>query len=367
MSCGQIKILQVMPEFGVAGAEIMCENLCKQLYNRGFHIVIVSLYDLHTSVTSRIEKYGIPIIYLQKKGGLDLSLINKLKKIMFNEEIDIVHTHRYTMQYAYPAALLAGVKPCVHTVHNMAKQEVNLPRRLFASLLYKTGKVTPIGISPLVQKSISREYGLSCNKIPMIYNGIDLNQCFLKSDYSTNGIFQFVHVGRFSYQKNHMMMIQAMNILKEKGINCHMNFVGDGELMNDCKKTVGDLGLNRNITFWGIQDDVHSILYASDCFVLPSRYEGMPVSLIEAMGTGLPVIVTNVGGMPDMIENDISGLIVDSSVSELTNAMIKIINDVSYREQLGKNAKVKSNAYSSEKMADEYIKVYDSLLKNNYD
>ena len=126
-------ILQVMPEFGLAGAETMCENLIYELMSTGdYRIVVASLYNFHSPITERLEDKGIKVYYLDKTQGADFSIINRLVKIMKQEQIDIVHTHRYVMQYAIPAAIWAGVKIRIHTIHNIAQKEVDSLRQKFA-------------------------------------------------------------------------------------------------------------------------------------------------------------------------------------------------------------------------------------------
>lgn len=358
-----IRILQIMPEFGLAGAEIMCENLCTQIHGlNGFSIIVVSLYRLPSPITERLRNKGIKVIFLDKKKGLDLSIIGKLKRLMIVEKIDIVHTHRYMMQYAIPAAIFAKVKYRVHTIHNVAKKEIGWIARKLAFIFYKLMKVVPISISPLVRETVSKEYHIPMNKIPMIYNGINLEKCLRKSDYRLkNECFQFIHIGRFSSQKNHAMILEAAERLKNMGYQFQINFIGEGPLFNDIKNEISIRNLEECIKLLGLKDDVLPYLNNSDCFILPSIYEGMPISLIEAMGTGLPVIVTAVGGMPDMIENEISGLIINVSPEELINAMIKVIKKESVRISLGNNAYVKSKEFSVKNMTEGYLKIYKMI------
>lgn len=359
---GKMKILQIMPEFGLAGAEIMCENLCKGIQRcKDLSVIVVSLYNIKTAITHRLEREGIPIIFLNKKRGFDISIIWQLYRIIKNHKIDVVHTHRYVMQYAIPAAILARVHHRVHTIHNVADKEISWVRRLLASFFYKRMHVVPVSISPLIRMSVNREYKIPFEKIPMIYNGINLNLCGRKTNYTSKKVFEFIHIGRFSTQKNHMMIIQAVAQLRDKGYLFHINFIGVGALMDKCMAEIRALGLENYITFLGLQENVYPFLYDSDCFILPSLYEGMPISLIEAMGTGLPVIVTNVGGMSDMIQNGISGLVIDTCIEDLVVAMERIMKDEALRSKLGSNAMRKSNEFSAEFMTKKYVDIYKSL------
>ena len=118
-----MKIIQIMPEFSLAGAEIMCENLTYELHKLGYDVFIISMYNYHSEITERMEKNGIKIWYLDKMPGWDFSMIEKMEKIFIQEKPDVIHTHRYVMQYAIPAAILAKVKRRIHTVHSVAKAE----------------------------------------------------------------------------------------------------------------------------------------------------------------------------------------------------------------------------------------------------
>ena len=134
----QVRVLQIMPEFGLAGAEIMCETLVYKLQETGkYQIYVASLYDFHSPITDRMEQNGIKVIYVGKKQGLDLSTIGKLVKIMKRYKIQIVHTHRYVMQYAIPAAIISKVPVRIHTIHNIAYKEVSSFRQKLAYLFYK--------------------------------------------------------------------------------------------------------------------------------------------------------------------------------------------------------------------------------------
>ena len=118
-----MKILQVIPYFCFGGAETMCENLTYALRDLGHDVMVVSLYDDQTPIACRMEAAGIRIRYLDKKLGLDLSMVPKLITIMKQERPDVVHTHLDVIKYAAMAAKLSGVSRSVHTVHSVAHKE----------------------------------------------------------------------------------------------------------------------------------------------------------------------------------------------------------------------------------------------------
>ena len=228
-----MKIVQIMPNFGLAGAETMCENLVYELKKLGHTVTVVSMYDFRSAITERLENAGVDIRYLGKKRGLDISMIGKIKKVLKEIRPDVIHTHRYCPQYAMPAAILAGVKGRVHTVHNIAEKENGRAGRKFNKFFFKHCGMIPVALSELVKDSIVAEYGVPEEKIPVVYNGSDLSKCTSKTDFSVEGNFKLLHIGRFSEQKNHNALIAAFQSFHAVHPNSELWLVGDGEKRED--------------------------------------------------------------------------------------------------------------------------------------
>ena len=140
--------------------------------------------------------------------------------------------------------------------------------------------------------------------------------------------------------------------------DCKLHLVGDGDLRLEIEQLVAQLQLNEAVIFHGMQSDVHPYLQSADVFVLSSSYEGMPMTIIEAMGTGLPIVASAVGGIPDMIRDGQSSLLVQPEPEEIANAILMMLRDASLREKLGRTAREDSVRFSAEYMAREYCKVY---------
>ena len=354
-----MKILQVIPYFCFGGAETMCENLTYALKAMGHEVTVVSLYAERTPISRRMEEAGVKIRYLDKKLGLDVSMVPKLRRIMAEEKPDVVHTHLDVIKYAVAAAKLAGVKRCVHTVHNVAEKEAEgTLQKIINKTYFSLGWSTPVALSPEVQKSICAFYGMREEKVPVIYNGVDLSHCMPKEGCGAGDVVKIVHVGRFNEQKNHGRLLRAFKLLLQTHPNCRLNLVGDGELMENVKALASELGISEKITFLGSRSNVYPFLREADIFVLPSDYEGMPMTIIEAMGTGLPIVATRVGGVPDMIEEGVSGLLTDCDEAEVAAAMARLVSDEALRERLGQKAKAESRRFSAGYMAEAYCKSY---------
>lgn len=352
-----MKIVQIMPAFVLAGAETMCENLIYELRKLGHEVVAVSMYDYHSPITDRLENAGVDVRYLGKKPGLDLSMISKLKKILKEARAEAVHTHLYCAQYAIPAAMLADVKRRVHTVHNVAQKENGRLARLLNKFFFKHCHLIPVALSKQVQKSIVEEYGIPEEKIPVIFNGVDLSKCKPKTDYTVNGNFKILHIGRFSEQKNHSGLLRAFYTFHAKHPDSELWLIGDGEKRAETEEYVARNALADAVKFLGLQSDVHGYLHEADIFTLPSNYEGMPMTLIEAMGTGLPIVATAVGGVPDMLGEECAQL-VPVEADRIAEAFECYYSGADIRCQHGQNALKTSDRFSSEEMAKKYAELY---------
>lgn len=353
-----MKIMQVIPYFCFGGAETMCENLSYAQKALGHDVVVVSLYNEHTPIAQRMEERGIRILYLDKKLGMDVSMVSKLCKLMKQERPDVVHTHLDVIKYAVAAARIMGIRTCVHTVHNVAEKEAEGLSRKINRAYFRMGWAKPVALSPMVKDTIVNVYGLPEESVPVIYNGIDLSACVPKDDYTCETTATLLHIGRFNEQKNHVRLLNAFGKLIEKHPNCRLVLVGDGELKADMEALANVLGIADKTVFCGSQSDVHPYLQQADVFLLPSDYEGMPMTIIEAMGTGLPIVATAVGGVPDMVENEVSALLTPCDEQAVCDACARLLEDAALREKLGRNAHRTSGRFSAVNMAMCYCDIY---------
>lgn len=354
-----MKILQVIPYFCFGGAETMCENLTYALMAMGHEVTVVSLYQQRTPISERMEESGVKILYLDKKLGLDLSMVPKLMRIMRQEKPDAVHTHLDVIKYAVAAARLSGVKRCVHTVHNVAHEEAEgCLQKIINTVYFKLGWSVPVALSPEVLRTIVSFYGLKEAKVPMIYNGVDLEKCCPKEDYCLSDPACLLHIGRFNEQKNHEGLLEAFSIVVKRYPNCCLRLIGDGSLQEKMEAYTQELGIRDKVSFLGTRNNVYPFLREADVFLLPSKFEGMPMTIIEAMGTGLPIVASAVGGVPDMLEDGQSGMLVSCEPAEIADAVCQLLDSEALRKNLGSNARLSSKQFGAEYMAQCYCNVY---------
>ena len=359
-----MKIMQVIPAFGTGGGEIMCETLTTKLTELGHEVMAVSLYKEETAITERLQKKGIKVLFVGKKPGFDLSCILELRKIIRSFKPDIIHTHLYALKYAVFAKLFFKTKE-VHTIHNIAEKEASTTDQKLNRLFYRLKLAIPVSLSQEIQKTVVALYRISPQNCPVVLNGIDLSKCLPKVDYGLHSPIKIIHVGRFSEQKNHVYIIEALKQLPRNTF-C-LDFWGDGELLGSIKNLAKQYRLEGEINFNGTTDNILKELANADIFILPSKWEGVPMSIIEAMGTGLPIVASAVGGIPDMLINEESALLLNAvgDPSELANALFRLSISKELREKLGTQAHTDAELFSSDSMARRYVNIYQGNWRSN--
>ena len=352
-----MKVIQVIPSFALAGAENMCATLTLELANLGCEICAISLYDVHSALTEKLEQNGIRIYYLGKKRGFDHSIIRKISSIYKKEKPDVVHSHLYATPYAMIPAIRIGIGKRIYTLHSVAQEEsTNLGKRVNKFLFRH--RVVPVALSGLVQDSAVRVYGLPKSRIPIVFNGVKLENCLPKNDYELHGDFKIIHVGSLSPRKNHLCLIAAFKSFHDRHPESELWLIGEGAERRAIENCIAANGLAGNVKLFGLQSNVYPYLHEADVFALPSIYEGMPMSIIEAMGTGLPIVATSVGGIPDMIENGKEGILVENKAESLAEAFEEYYCSENLREERGQKAKERAQEFSATAMAEQYLKIY---------
>ncbi len=358
----KIKVFHVIPDLETGGAEKLALDICTFLDKDKFDATLISLYPSKKSIYEEIAyKYGVNIVFLDKQKGLDYKVLFKLNKLFRQYKPDIVHTHLYVGPYVLLPMILNKVKGRVHTVHNIASKELRNFKKKIMKIAYQFFKVTPVAISDYIKKTIETEYQLSSTRIPCIYNGIDTENFTRFKDI--NRKITFVHVGRFSKQKNHKLLIESFALALRENSNMVLKLVGDGVLKQEILDMVRDLGIKEKVVFKGIQKDICRELNSSDVFILSSDWEGLPISVLEAMSCGLPIISTRSGGTPDIILDRENGILVDIGDKEgLSKAILDISYNKELREKLGDNSYIHSKKYDIRETCKQYSALYKQIL-----
>lgn len=349
----------------------MAVHLMTHLDRRRFHLEAVSLYDPRgTDLEAILLEQGIRVAYLGKRPGPDPRMVVRLYREFRRFRPHIVHTHRYVLRYALPLLLFRRRTLCVHTVHSLAQREVDLPGIWVHRAAYASG-VVPVSIATEVSKSLRHLYGL--RDVPLIPNGIpvaaygrragEAQACRHALGFSDTDIL-VVSVGRLSEAKNPLLLLEAFSRASGSDEVFHLLLVGDGPLRGLIERRREELGLMGRVHLLGVRSDVPTILGASDVFVLASDWEGNPLSVMEAMAAGLPVVATAVGGVPELVDEGMDGFLVPPrDPAALAAALRSLLREPERRKTLGAAARRKAVArFDVSAMARKYEALYESLL-----
>jgi glycosyltransferase involved in cell wall biosynthesis len=320
----------------------------------------------------------IPELGRRIRIGDDLRAWIALVRLVFMYQPDIVHTH--TAKAGVLGRLAALVfnltrrreKRCaiVHTFHGhvldqyfgkLTSVAIRLTERILASF---TDHI--VVISSRQRHDIQTRFRIAAaRKIHVIPLGLELDPLLsLKCQKPTIGI-TFGYVGRFAPVKNLPLLLRAFAQSVESGCIARLVLVGGGELRSQLAQLSVDLGISEYVEFADWQTDLLSIYQKLDAVVLTSRSEGTPVALIEAMACGLPVISTSVGGVPDIVRDGETGLLVPSDdVDQLSAALSKLARDPAFRRQLGNAARADvARRFRSERLISDVHHLYTASIR----
>lgn len=364
----RIRVLQAIESLAVAGAETMVTQLAIAMDRSRFDVAVLTLFDSSTSpLHAQLRSAGIEVHSAGKRLGLDLRTLWRVGQVVRRLGPDVVHTHMGALRYVLPW-VLARRCPTVHTMHIVAEHHRTAPwitRAAFAL------GVQPVGVSRAVSESITREYGV--RDVPVIDNGIPVGRYrspevprveWRRRAGVPESAFAFVNVARFMKQKNHLLLIESFARAFARHPETRLLLAGEGPLQEEARRRAADLGVAEAVVFLGLRRDVPELLAASDVFAMASDYEGNPLSVLEAMAAGLPVVSTAVGGIPELVEDGRSGILVKAGDGEaLSRAMIRLLDAPDETAALGaRSAETAAARFDVSVMARAYEALFERLV-----
>jgi glycosyltransferase involved in cell wall biosynthesis len=371
---GKHLVFQIIASLVPAGAERLVTHLLEYIDRERFAPVCICLRNpVGSHLEARVQRLGVPLYFLGKGDTMSLAVLRKLDALFRQYRPVVVHTHLLALNYAYPLMLRYRTPARVHTVHNLAPREMGVRVSVWVRQMafrYRVGGVIPVAIAEEVRASVQRVYGYP--DPPLIPNGIPTDEYAPDPDRraqwrQAHGIEPratvVTHIGRFAFQKNHALLIEAFAQVRSDA-PLYLLLVGGGELENAVREQVAALGLQERVRFLGVRADVADILRASDVFVLSSRWEGNPMSVMEAMAAGLPVVSTAVGGVPELVQEGVTGLLVPSEdAGALARALQALVDDPTRRAAMGDAARQHAVArFDIRHTVRGYEQLYEKLL-----
>lgn len=374
------RVLHLIDSAGMYGAEKVVLTLLEELLNSKFPGILGCIRESVTEVPQiarAAQDKGIPVQYFTMGRGLNLFGILRIIRFIHNNGIRIVHSH------GYKSNIFLGFLPVkkfrvVSTVHGWAKETGGMKIRIYEFLdsfaLRRIDQV--VAVSKGVINDLIK-HGLREEKISVVYNGIKLsiiansfNISQVRSRYGmTNDDFVIGTVGRLEKVKGHSYLIEAMPSILKEIKHCKLIIVGDGPLEMDLRRLVEKLDLSKYVKFAGYINDIDSFLAMIDLFVLPSLSEGLPITLLEAMDSGKPVLASEVGGIPEVITDNDNGLLFPSAdSSSISKAIKNMYQDQSLTKKMSAKGKyIVKEQHSSSSMAKQYSTIYSRLQSEFYE
>ncbi|MDE3049551.1 MAG: glycosyltransferase [Nitrospirota bacterium] len=330
-----------------------------------------------------------PFVGRMKERGVETHLVHlaplfnplalwRLTRLFARERVTILQTHGARANfYGRIAGRLAGVPVIISTIHNSLKDyEVSpLKRWIYALLLRLTLSLVHriICVSDANRRDLIDECPAAGAKTQTVYNGVDSSAFPSQPDRQKVrqelGITQgpvLVTIGRLTEQKGHRYLLQAFPDLLSTWPQLCCVFVGEGELHDALQRLAIDLGVERACRFVGVREDIADILAAADLFVLPSLSEGFPFVLLEALAMGCPVVASRVNGVPELIEDHKTGLLVPPRDPQaLARAILDMLSDPAAASKLGADGRaLVQERFTVDRMVANTTAIFDEAMQD---
>ncbi len=366
----KLKVILAINELtSKAGAEVMFSQLAEELLsNNTIDVRIVILYgNVDPFFMPFINRYEKKIFILNKKNSFDFSAAKKFKKIINDFQPNVINLHLSCLiTYFFAFGFKRKPWKIIQTVHSIANKEATKIDMIIRGPYIRKKMLSFIGISKKISESILELFPKS--RVDTIYNGIKFPKNVPLYN-PENKKYDLICVARFHPIKNHKLLVDVFDDLHKLDNKSKLILLGTGELLENTKQYVKNKGLENEITFAGMQKDVYPFLYDSKAFILSSIYEGNPISILEAMAAGLPIIAPDVGGITDVVSNDLNGMIynISDEASSIANKIHLLLKNEKEMVNMSQNSKKIVKKYSIEECARSYVSVFKIALKPTED
>lgn len=375
-----LSIVLLGTQMAVGGAQKLLLEQALWFQQKGHRVAVIFFYDRDNLHAKWKQTYPFDIQNLaafdKKAGGLRslpklLGALLKLWRILKCGKFDAVITFTHDSNVlGLPLAKLAGIPARVGThlgeIRGMSKWRDGLH-----TFLVNSGVIQTLVASSARTKNNAIEAGVRPEKITTIYNAImpfdvshiDREIVRQKIGLKKDDVF-FVVVGRLVYEKGHEFLVEAMSIVTKSDSRAVAGICGAGPLHDQLQAQIEKLNLHDKVKLLGQWDEIPELLAASDVFVLPSRWEGLPMALLEGMMAGLPVIATRVEGVDEVVQPGVHGLLVPlESPAELAQAILQLLRSPADRQLMGRAARERVlNSYTTDRMCESYLQVIEQGL-----
>lgn len=353
-----MKIIHVVYSLEMGGAEILVAQLCRLQRKHGHDVSVIAYSNLGT-LGEQLVAEGFSVVVLGEAPFTRtfLRFVSAFRRL----RPDVVHCHNPapTLQAAIPARL-AGTRSVLSTRHSLVAPPYDLSEEKAFNFVARFCKWV-VGICDVTCENLRHTPGAHRDKIVRVYNGVDPMVRIPAEGCPAKKGLTLLFVGRLAPIKDLSTLVRATAIAVRRLPDLHLWVVGHGAERGGLDSLVAELGVSENVTFWGERLDVAGFFSAADIYCMSSLSEGLPMSLLQAMSLGVPAIVTDIGGMAEVVRNSNAGLTTPvGDYDAMADAIVQLASDPEHRQALADNA---SNAYRQhftlERMNASYMELYN--------
>lgn len=358
-----MKILHVINNLSTGGAEKLILDTNPLFNQKGFSVDLLLIDGTDYPYLNKLKELNCCEIYtLNSKNIYNPLIIFKI--IPYLKRYDLFHVHLFPAQYwvVFAKLLSFSKTKLIFTEHSTANRRMgNALFILIDKFIYKF-YYKVVCITEEIKNVLINHVNLNENKLVIVENGINLD-LFNKSIPIDKGDIDknisvtdklLIQVAGFRYQKDQTTTIKSLQHLPP---NVKLLLVGDGEFRNDLEKLVQDLKLKERVFFLGIRLDVAVLMKSSDIVVISSHWEGMPLSVIEGMAVGKPVVASNVSGVHQLVEG-VGVLFEKGNDKELAQKIQELLSDKLYYNNIGEAGFERAKQYDINNMVDKQMELY---------
>jgi len=373
----KIRVGFVMHVMQVAGAEVLVQRIIEELSD-AIEPVVFCLDEIG-SIGHDLQVQGIQVVCLNRTPGIDWRLGHRLAKSLNQHQIEVVHAHQYTPFFYTALArwMGAGKSKVLFTEHGRHLPDIVSPRRRLANrlLLQKCADVTN-ACSEFSASALREKDGFSA--VSVIRNGIDVSLFHARGDAAEHmqlrariGLRQDLKyvacVARLHPIKDHETLLNAWRQVSQQHGDARLLIVGDGERRVHLEQLAKDLGIDTSIEFLGVRNDISEILRVVDVFTLSSQSEASSLTLLEAMASECPIVVTNVGGNHEHLSDGEQGLLVPrGDATQLSRSIVRLLDSPDESHRLGKAARERvCRDFDLDTVVKSYSRLYQELANRS--
>lgn len=358
-----MKITHIVSSPASGGAEVYVKDLAISMA-QGNDVFILFLdraielnrdVDYESRFLAELTEANIKFGFIGNKARTNGFIgIKAIRKHIKEFSPDIIHCHLY---YAVIFSLFSNGPKIIYTHHNIV---LGAPR-----LIYKILNLKVAGYIGICKACTSLLGTLTHNKLKQINNAVSRNRLLVSNAESikskNDSEINILMIGRLTEQKNYLLMFESIKLLK--GLPIKVKIAGEGELYGYLSEKIKDMNIGDEVELIGNVSNIPELLLEADVFAMTSAWEGLPISLIEATLSGVPSIVTNVGGCEEIIDESSCGIVVkECTAANYSRFLKRMVTDHEFRHQLAINALNYSNSYELDSSVINHLDFYEEIL-----